>query len=320
MDCRESRERLSDYQDGTLPFAVAAELSDHLRACGGCEEVARTLASVRDHLRDLPPLPAPPELLARIRETVAREAEATAPAAPVPPAPRFASGLKIPLQAAAVVVLFASVYWYQTHSVPPAVPKTTVTPPGIVSSGSAPAPGRAATPAPKAVPSRKAGPSASPERGARRVGISTLPPDTPEPRVRVWSQADLPAAPALRAATDAERVVPGFPTAHELRRKPLSAGEREVLLDVSKEQRGGAEERIADAAVRLGGSVEGTDRVATGFDVTVHVLVPETAAPAFLERLSRIGTIPREGVLAESRLPEGEGTEPVAYTVKLRVR
>ena len=71
MDCRETRERLSDYRDGSLSETVADGISRHLRECAGCAEVARSLDAVREGLRNLPPVPAPPELLGRIREAIA---------------------------------------------------------------------------------------------------------------------------------------------------------------------------------------------------------------------------------------------------------
>jgi hypothetical protein len=332
MDCRDLRTRLSDFQDGALPATVAEEVSVHLQACGACAEVARTLNTLRDHLRELPPLPAPPELLARVRESVARERAFPAPAAAPLPGRAFPSRLKVPLQAAAVVLLFASVYWYQTGSAPPYVPGKPAPAPGIASSASPRASGRIARPA-----SRTAAPPAAerpaPLEQGRREGVSTLPPDTPEPKVRIWSRADLPAAPALRTGTDAERIVPGFPGGGQAAgREPVAIVVRdsprqmpfryvrEVLLDVTPEGRIGAEERVAAAARNLGGTVEGEERAAPEGTVAVHVLLPEHAESAFLEGLARIGKIPPEGRPAESVPPAGHDSGTIAYTVNLRVR
>jgi hypothetical protein len=93
-----------------------------------------------------------------------------------------------------------------------------------------------------------------------------------------------------------------------------------VALDVAMEHRDGVEERIGDAARRLGGSVEGTDRVVPDGPVAVRVLLPERTAPAFLEELDRIGRIPPEGKPARSVLPAGPAPGTVAYTVRLRIR
>ncbi|MGE5247872.1 MAG: zf-HC2 domain-containing protein [Verrucomicrobiota bacterium] len=333
MGCTEFQEQLSDFQDGTLPADAAAELSSHLRACGDCAEVARTLEGLRDHLRSLPPLPAPPELLPRIREAIAREAAAAAPAAPGPPGTTVSSRLKAPLQAAAVLLLVASAYWYQYGAVAPVVRKGPATPQGAVSSEAGPGAARVAPPAAKAAPSRNARTAAAPERTAERRGISTLPPDTPEPKVRVWSRADLPAAPALLAGTDAERIVPGFPAGGSVtdpglattpsadsRRLARTDNAREVTLGIAREDRDGAVERVMDTARSLGGSVVGAEVSEPDGNVTIRILLPKPATPTFLETLSRIGTIPPEELASKGALPAGQETGTVAYTVSLRPR
>ena len=125
MDCTQVRNLLSEYQDGALDAAAAAAVAAHLRGCGECAGCAGSLLAVRELLRGLPPDPAPPELLPRVLAAIAGEdrddravplpggADATRP---------FLSRFRIPLEAAAVVLLFASVYWYQRASTPPARP------------------------------------------------------------------------------------------------------------------------------------------------------------------------------------------------------
>jgi hypothetical protein len=317
MECRELQERLSDLQDGTLPGAVVEAMSSHLRACRQCAEVSRTLEAVRDQLRDLPPLPAPPELLQRVCEMVAREC---APAAPPAPSTGFLSRLKIPLQAAAVILLFASVYWYQAERTPPVVPKAAVSAAGVASSAPPAVHRRAARALPRTAPPGGTEGFAALEQGMRREGVSTLPPDTPDPKVRVWSRADLPAVPALRAGTDAERIVPGFPTADEMRRQVAYTEAHKVFLEVAPEDRDAAEKRVAESARNLGGSVEGADRAGQEGVVALHVLLPEHAEPAFLDALTRIGKIPPGGAPAAASPRPGHETGLVAYTVNLRVR
>lgn len=342
MDCTDLRERLSDFQDGALPGAVAEEVSRHLGICGECAEIDRTLGTLRNQLHRLPPLTAPPELLARVREAIARDSRPAQPAAATAPTRTFASRLRIPLQAAAALLLVASVYWYQQQgaSGPPASREATVAPPRIASSASpaaAPRPTPSAT-ARKAPAARR--PAATPEaeqwaslgRDMRREGVSALPPDTPEPKVRVWSRADLPAAPALRAGTDTERVVPGFPvgrpfaepstptTAGDESRRTASIGTaREILLEVTPENRAGAEERIVAAAREAGGTVERAAQAAPDGG-GVRVVLPEQSVPAFLEELARIGTLPADGRADGSGLSARTGAGTVVYTVNLRVR
>ena len=91
-------------------------------------------------------------------------------------------------------------------------------------------------------------------------------------------------------------------------------------MEVAQEDREEAAERIALAARRLGGIVEGTDRAVSDGTVAVRVLLPERTAQAFLDELSRNGKIPPEGMPARSILPAGPTPGTVAYTVHLHAR
>ena len=375
MDCRDTLERLSDYQDGALDSAAAEAAGVHLRDCAGCAEAARSLAAVREGLRRLPPVAAPPELMARVREAVAREEGAssfisTGAAAPTGARPLL-SRLRIPLEAAAAVLLVASIWWYQKGTPTYSVPKAP------------PAPSGTAAPAPKAVPdpsprhpektaksqdreSRLArqpdgtppaavapepapGPPAATVAG--RTEVASLPAGAPEPKFRDRSPAELPAAPAVRASSESARIVPmdagppvatgaeegqggampgirndaasapaprilAAPPSRLLRALPYG---REIVVDVTPEARGGAGDRIAAAARRLGGSVEQIERDPSGLDVVaVRVLLPEPAAPAFLSEMDRIGKVPPEGKPEEADIPAGPTRGTVAYTVRIR--
>ena len=318
MDCREVRERLSEYQDGALDAAVARALDTHLRECGECAAAVRSLAAVRELLRSLPTTPAPPELLARVREAVAREEAGVASGAAggPPPTPRrgsLLSRLRIPLEAAAAVLLVAAIWWFQKGS-PPAP-----APPARSAAATSATPPKADRPAPRA------------ETAAPKREVASLPAEAPEPKARAYSESDLPAAPALRASTDSERIAPGAPAAAPAAegsgaRIPRSrlflppSYEREVLLDVTAEGREGAEERVAAAARRLGGSVERVDRDPANGAAAVRVVLPGPAAPAFLSELERIGKVPPEGKPSGVDPLAGPAAGPVAYTVRIRVR
>jgi hypothetical protein len=372
MDCREVQDHLSEFQEGALAPAESEGIGAHLRECLECAGTAHSLAAIREGLRRLPPVPAPPELVARVREAVAREG--AAPGSPDPAAaPRGKSPLsrlRLPLEAAAALLLVASIWWYQKGAVPPPVPL-----PSPSSAGSnAPAPSGVPDPAARQAEispkppgretriSRKADETSS-SAGVNRQPAATadvrgkevasLPPGTPEPRLRTWSPADLPAAPAVRASSSSARIVaaepavpapagvpergeggvPGAPkdiapspapkvlAAPPSRLlRPLPYG-REILLDVGPEGGGSAGERVADAARRSGGSVERVERDASGQTVVaVRVLLPEPAATSFLSELDRIGKVPPEGKPAEVDIPAGPARGTVAYTVRIRVR
>jgi hypothetical protein len=99
---------------------------------------------------------------------------------------------------------------------------------------------------------------------------------------------------------------------------------RDIVVDVKPESREGAEERIAGAALRLGGIYERFDRgpgeAAQSGSGTVRVILPEAAATRFLEEMGRIGTIPPEGTPTATDLPAGPRPGTVAYAVHIRVR
>ncbi len=352
MDCRETRERLSDFRDGSLSGTAAEELSRHLGECPGCAEIARSLDAVREGLRSLPPVPAPPELLSRIREAVAAEGGS----APVHDAPARSvlSRLKVPLRTAAAVLLVASAYRYWAGSptakidrtAAPALPPAEIASP--VPAPEAPVPPAVspppvqvarATPPPAWTPRAAAPPP--PERARESAdhdaerSVSTLPEDTPDPKVRAYSLSDLPSSPVLNASTRFRRIQPSYTTeespsaettepsteaARTARLRPPFPYGRDVSLETAPEDREEAAERIREAARRLGGTVEGTDRVASEGTVAVRVLLPERTAQAFIDELGQIGSIPPGGMPARSVLPAGPTPGTIAYTVRLRTR
>jgi hypothetical protein len=356
MDCRLARDLLTEYQDGALDAAAAAALAAHLRGCGECADCAGSLLAVREVLRGLPPDPAPPELLPRILAAVEGEArDVRADPHPVgADATRpFLSRFRLPLEAAAVVLLFAAVYGYQRTSIPPVRPPSAptaqapaATPPFDISP-------EASSSAAKLPPPAVRLPRGNPKTAKKEEAPAALKP-------RAWTAADLPSAPAILASTSSGRIVPfapfpgptadpawpGAPASAERRSpgaedgadprpwpllaappshllRPLPYG-REIVVDVTAEGREGAEERIAVAALRSGGIVERIERqgepariVTTG---AVRVILPEAAATVFLDELRRIGTVPAGDPPSANDLPAGPRPGTVAYAVRIRVR
>jgi hypothetical protein len=177
---------------------------------------------------------------------------------------------------------------------------------------------------------------------------------------RTWTAADLPSVPTIRASTGSERIVPiapfpgptadpvvrGAPAFEERRRgeaeggadfrlsrsfaappsrllRPLPYG-RDVVVDVKPENREGAEERIAEAALRSGGIFERFERdsepARNDAAGTIRVILPEAAAAGFLDELRRIGNVPQEGLPSAVDLPAGPRPGTVGYAVRIRVR
>ncbi len=310
---------------------------------------------MRELLRVLPPDPAPPELLARVLAAVeAEDRDAHAGSAPggADATRPFLSRFRIPLEAAAAVLLFASVYWYQQTPTPPARPPSSpaaqapeTTPPVDISP-------EASSSAAKVSPSGIRLPRGNPKTAREEAPVAAKP--------RTWTAADLPSVPAIRASTDSERIVPiapfpgptadpagrGAPAFEERQSaeaeggadfrlsrsfaappsrllRPLPYG-RDIVVDVKPESREGAEERIAEAALRLGGIFERIERdsesARKGAAGTIRVILPEAAAAGFLDELRRIGNVPQEGLPSAIDIPAGPRPGTIAYAVRIRVR
>ena len=97
-----------------------------------------------------------------------------------------------------------------------------------------------------------------------------------------------------------------------------------MTIEVAAQHRAGLEERIAAAAVRLGGSAQEAPGLpgggAEGMADAVRVHLPGDAAKPFLAELSKLGTLPEEGMSGWAELPPGALTEFAAYVVRIRVR
>jgi hypothetical protein len=368
MDCERVRDLLSDFHDGTLGEEERLRVDFHLRQCPACTTEAEGLKETVALLRGLSPGKAPPELLGGV---LARIAAAEPAETPLWKKLFLPAHVKIPLEAAAAILLFFLVYGLPKEKAPEATAPSphaaqTETAPSRENAfslpGSIPRPGERRTEparrmdfpirearkeAPKdagqAIPTADA-PSAPLREPAERPGGGVAIPGPAKPRGTAGGapQSPLPSVPAQRASTAAERIDPGLPagskTADEpadLRvfgappsrlLRPLPFG-RDVTVEVSPENRLGLEERVAAAAIRLGGSVRLTpepaatppEGEASGKGV-VRVHLPAASAESFLDGLRSMGTLFPEKGPAVTDLPLGPADGVVAYTVRIRVR
>jgi hypothetical protein len=246
----------------------------------GLEETLRLL-------RGLPPVEAPPELLEGVRRRIAQEGS---PATPLWKKLFLPAHIKIPLEAAAAVLLFLLVYGAQKEELQKPLP---------------PPPAARTAAAPETEKAKEAGPG---DRPVTREDAGTG-------TAARSGQPSLPVVPAQRVSTAGERIEPPP-------RQVLFG--RDVTIEVDASSRPGLEDRIAAAALRLGGNVrvepakpgiapEGTADI-------VHVRLPADSENPFLAELSKLGTLPEEGMSGRAGLAAPPPAEAVAYRVRIRVR
>ncbi len=330
MDCERVQDLLSEYLDGSLAESGRAGIHSHLQDCLRCKATKEGLEETLILLRGLPPTDAPPGLLEGIRRGIVRE---EAPAAPLWKKLFLPAHIKIPLEAAAAVLLFLLVYGAQKEEAPKLLPPP---PPARMDASPAAESGKkmeAAGPAEKNARTAALPPRSGPRREA-------VPPDRPvpqSPQPAAQAPPSLPAVPAQLASTSGEKIEPPPAAAMPPKMEPPYATAKpsrlarqvpsggEVTIQVAGENRPGLEERIAAAAMRLGGSPQGMPESAGAASAereadAMIVHLPADSAKPFLAELSKMGTLPAEGLHGWNDLPAGHSREVAAYTVRIRIR
>lgn len=353
MDCTRTEDLLSAYLDGDLPERERERVTEHIRQCHRCAGEERALRETISLLRNLPAESAPPGLIEGVRTRIGGERAS----APLWKRLFLPAHIKIPLEAAAVALIFLFVYGIQKE-----IPATKPLPsdPASVergeSAGRAEQKERTDTPGdrrkadtvrtrPVDVAEGRSGTAGS-AREPREESSPVKEPETaPLPRREKSSRladSELPAVPATRVSTGGRSIEPASPResrADEAPTRPIFAAPpsrlmkpipygREVILEVAPDNRAGMEERIAVLATRLGGTVnrEGAQPAGAGAEETpalsetVRLTLPGGSADAFLEELGRLGSIPAVGTVGRLGIPAGPTIDTVAYTVRIRVR
>ncbi len=72
-DCRQTRDKMQDYLDQTLPKRESLAVFLHLRECEGCHQHLAALQALYERLDNLPPIEAPADFDARILAAVPYE-------------------------------------------------------------------------------------------------------------------------------------------------------------------------------------------------------------------------------------------------------
>lgn len=353
MECTRTEDLLSAYLDGDLPEGERERVAEHIRHCNRCAGEERALRETISLLRNLPAESAPPGLLEGVRTRIGGERAS----APLWKKLFLPAHIKIPLEAAAVALIFLAVYGIQKE-IP--AKKPLLSDHASVESrepvGRAEPKRRIDVPADRrtadAVRSRPADVAAGKSGREVLAGESreeappvreqeTVPATRREKSSR-FADSELPAVPATRVSTGGRSIEPASPRespADEVPASPIFAAPpsrllkpipvgREVILEVAPDNRAGMEERIVALASRLGGTIhrEGAQTAGAGAEETpahpaiVRVHLPGGSADAFLEELGRLGSIPAVGTVGKLDIPAGPTIDTVAYTVRIRVR
>jgi len=347
MECARTWDRLSAYLDGDLPEQEREGIAQHLRQCARCAEEERALKETLTLLRNLPAGQAPPELIEGVRLRIGKEQAKT----PLWKKLFLPAHIKIPLEAAAVVLVFLLAYGVQKEMPSSKAPP----PPASVGSG------QPETATGMRENRQKAGAPARPptegsdretrKKETRRQTAAAMPEEkkpaddfAPRPEKSAGpAKTELPSVPATRVSTGGGAIgtaFPGTPQAEEalaprgfahpesrlLRPPPY---EKEVTIEVAPGDRAGLADRIADAALRLGGTFRREITVVPGgfgagetppLREIIRVVLPVDRAGVFLAELEKMGTVPPEETPGPFDLPAGPAPDTVAYTVRIRVR
>ncbi len=286
MDCTRTENLLSAYLDRDLPEGEREGFAEHLRQCPQCAGEEKALKETLSLLRNLPTEKAPPGLLEGVRRRIGQEKETV----PLWKKLFLPAHIKIPLEAAAVALIFLLAYGIQKE-----MPATKAPP-------SPPAKEMAATKAspspPAAVEREKPGPGADIQAGRRKADVSPrLPADVADRKVEAkktaveardeapieTEQASTPAPPpvkppllakpeipaglASRVSTKGGTIEPATPREPPAKEAPEPSGGneqlarlerpspywKEVTIEVAQNDRIGMEDRITKLALRLGG-------------------------------------------------------------------
>ncbi|MGW8284792.1 MAG: zf-HC2 domain-containing protein [Candidatus Deferrimicrobiaceae bacterium] len=289
MECIKTQNMLSSYLDGDLSDREQEEIAGHIRQCSRCAEEERALRETLSLLRNLPAEAAPPELLEGVTLRIAEKT-----VVPLWKKLFLPVHIKIPLEAAAVVLVFLLVYGIQKEMPSMQAPSSPPAKEMVVA--------KAPPPPPAAVEKEKPVTGADIQVERRKTDVSPrLPVDvadwkveaekaavepreeapfeteqarTPAPlpvKPPLLAKSEIPVGLASRVSTGGGTIEPAVPQESPAKEAPEPSGVgaqlsrlerpspygKEVTVEVARNDRMGMEDRITELALRLGGGVRG---------------------------------------------------------------
>jgi hypothetical protein len=290
MECTRTENLLSAYLDGDLPEREREGFAEHLRRCPACAGEEKALKETLSLLRNLPAEKAPPGLLEGVRRRIGQEKETV----PLWKKLFLPAHIKIPLEAAAVALIFLLAYGIQKEMPAMKAPSSPPAKEMVVA--------KAPPPPPAAVEKEKPATGADIQAERRKIDVSPrLPVDVADRKIEAkkaavepgeeapfeTEQASTPAPPpvkspllakseipvglASRVSTGGGTIEPAVPRESPAEEAPEPSGVgaqlsrlerpspygKEVTVEVDRDDRMGMEDRIAELALRLGGGAPG---------------------------------------------------------------
>jgi putative zinc finger protein len=272
MNCQQTRELLSAWVDGDATAAQRGAVEAHLATCAECRRELEHLSRTLTLLRDAEPPRAPAGFVDRVLARVG----------PAGRRPLLAQiflplGAKLPVEAAAIVMVAILVAYVARQAPEPAPPRAVLPSAATDSARSA----ELARPRLRAVgPSRSQDASVRPETGRSRRDADAERPAPPAP------PAESTASGAPRQPDVAAKTAPPALVAPRAMNAAPAGGVLAGTLAVA--DRAGAGRELSELLRRLGGT-EVVEHSAGGA-LVVEAALPEGAYAEFVRGLGRIGT------------------------------
>lgn len=123
MDCREIRERLSEFIDGVLGGREASEVKAHLDQCDACSEAHRSMVNIIGHMQKMERIEEPADFLEKVNARMDQRVSSTGLMRRL----FLPLRVKIPLELAAAAVVIAVIVYLGGVKEPQQLYRITVT-------------------------------------------------------------------------------------------------------------------------------------------------------------------------------------------------
>jgi len=296
MDCSTIQQKIADYIEGTLPPDEKKQVEEHLTACEECRLYAADLKRTIESLRGLEEVLPPPWLTQKVMQRIRAEAQ---PKKGFFQKLFFPLHIKLPLEAAATLLIAGAAVLIMKSMGPDLQPVTTIPEKPLVRTA----------PAEKEPLSKDRSAISPPEQKAAEAPASEvqLKSEVSSDQSRMVEQQTVPASPVPAApapapvmrgieagkakdmadeAKEQRMAEPGAsrPLPFSEKKRPEMPESTLQVLDVDK-----AHQEIQAILSKLGGVIKTTDK--QGERTTLTIQLEPSKRETFLEQIRRIGSM-----------------------------